>query len=239
MKKESLTGDKLHRVAAAVLMTVMFAARWARFDLLRAVGHLATKLHAWDEWCDKRLERLMAYIDASLKGRFIGFIGDKLEDLTLTAFADADFAGDRKDCKSTSGGFLCLTGPRSFFPLVAYSKKQGGTSTSTPEAELVALADFVKNSALPALSLWRAILGKDMPLVIYEDNEAAATICRTGKFKAMRHVLRHHGVRLGFLHDCVVQGVTLIYEIVTRLSCVLISLLSSLSTQYPGNQLLV
>ena len=53
----------------------------------------------------------MAYIDASLKDRLIGFIGDKLEDLTLTAFADADFAGDRKDCKSTSGGFLCLTGP--------------------------------------------------------------------------------------------------------------------------------
>ena len=43
-------------------------------------------------------------------------------------------------------------------------------------------------------------------MIVFEDNEAAATIVRTGKFKAMRHVLRHHGVRLGFLHDCVEQG---------------------------------
>ena len=106
-----MSGDKLHRVAAAVLMTVMFAARWARFDLLRAVGHLATKLHAWDEWCDKRLERLMAYINASLKDRLIGFIGVSLEDLTLSAFADADFAGDRPEVKSASGGYLASVGP--------------------------------------------------------------------------------------------------------------------------------
>ena len=52
------------------------------------------------------------------------------------------------------------------------------------------------------MTLWMTILGKDMPLIVYEDNEAAATIVRTGKFKAMRHVMRHHGVRLGFLHDC-------------------------------------
>ena len=81
-------------------------------------------------------------------------------------------------------------------------KKQGGTSTSTPEAELVALADFMKGSALRSMSLRTTILGKGSPLVVYEDNEAAAQ----SKFKAMRHVLRHHGVRLGFLHDCWKDG---------------------------------
>ena len=92
------------------------------------------------------------------------------------------------------------------FLLVAHSEKQGGTSASTPEAELVAPADFIKGSALPSMSLWQTILGKDSPLAVYEDNEAAVAIVRTGEFKAMRHVLRHHGVRLGFLHDCWKDG---------------------------------
>ena len=78
-------------------------------------------------------------------------------------------------------------------------------STSTPEAELVALAGCVKNPALPALTLWLTILGKDLPLIVYEDNEAAATIVRTGKFKAMRHALRHHGVRLGSVWSKVIS----------------------------------
>ena len=45
-----------------------------------------------------------------------------MEDLNLTLYSDADFAGCLDTAKSTSGVFIALTGPNSFFPLNAISK---------------------------------------------------------------------------------------------------------------------
>ena len=107
---------ELNRAAASVIMTVMFAARWARADLLRAIGFLASNLHEWGETQDRRLFRLMCYINNTLQLRLIAFIGDKPDDLKLVAYSDADFAGDRRDSKSTSGAFMVLWGKHSYFP---------------------------------------------------------------------------------------------------------------------------
>ena len=63
------------------------------------------------------LFRMMSYINGSLDTRQVGFIGDSADVLELWLFVDAAFAGDREDLKSTSGGFLVLAGPNSFFPL--------------------------------------------------------------------------------------------------------------------------
>ena len=46
--------------AASVLMKVFYAARLARFDLLRAIASLASKLIKWTRKCDKQLERLLS-----------------------------------------------------------------------------------------------------------------------------------------------------------------------------------
>lgn len=56
-------------------------------------------------------------------------------------------------------------------------------STPAPEAELVALADFVLNSALFALPLWQTILGKDQPLVAYEDKRLLPQLSEPGNLK--------------------------------------------------------
>ena len=97
---------ELNRSAASVIMTVMFAARWARADLLRAIVFLAASLHECGELQDRRLFRFMCYISSSLKLRSKAFIGDEPHDLELVAYSDADFAGDRTDSKSTSGVFM-------------------------------------------------------------------------------------------------------------------------------------
>ena len=62
--------------AASILMTVMYAARMARIDLLRAVGALARKLTKWGPLDDKKLRRLMEYIHGSTNERLTGFVGD-------------------------------------------------------------------------------------------------------------------------------------------------------------------
>ena len=44
-------------------------------------------------------------------------------------------------------------------------------------------------------------MGRLPTLVLYEDNEAAQKIIRSGKFPAMRHEKRVHGVSVMSLHD--------------------------------------
>ena len=49
----------LSDIAAKVLMKVLYGARMARFDLLRAVCSLACSVTKWDKDCDRKLHRLM------------------------------------------------------------------------------------------------------------------------------------------------------------------------------------
>ena len=69
-------------------------------------------------------------------------------------FVDADHAGERDHCRSTSGMYLVLAGPRgTFVPLAWFAKKQGATSRSTTEAEMIALLSALFSEARPTLGL--------------------------------------------------------------------------------------
>ena len=94
--------------AAKVLMKILYAARFARFDLLRAVCVLAQRVSKWDRSCDVKLYRLICYINCSYHVRMTGWIGDPPEMLAPHIFADADFAGCSKTSRSTSGAHLSL-----------------------------------------------------------------------------------------------------------------------------------
>ena len=114
---------ELSHIATKCLMTIMYIARFARPDLLRAVGALTTMVTRWDELCDRKLFRIVRYINGTVDWRHIGFVGDTTENIEIGLFSDADFGGDRADMKSTSGVFLALYGPHTFYPLAAQSKK--------------------------------------------------------------------------------------------------------------------
>ena len=53
---------RLQPIASKVLMKILFAARMARFDLLRATQSLASRVTKWSIECDVALHRLVAYI---------------------------------------------------------------------------------------------------------------------------------------------------------------------------------
>ena len=90
---EKYEGKPLTGNASKVLMKVLYAARMARFDLLRPVGYLASMVTKWDSDCDRKLYRMMCYIESSLELRMVSWVGDKRGDLGPHLFADADFAG--------------------------------------------------------------------------------------------------------------------------------------------------
>ena len=67
---ESEPNGRLQPIASKVLMKILFAARMARFDLLRATQSLASRVTKWSTECDVALHRLVAYIHHT-KDRFL------------------------------------------------------------------------------------------------------------------------------------------------------------------------
>ena len=52
----------LQPIACKVLMKILYGARLARFDLLRPIAALASKITKWDTVCDRMLHRLVSCI---------------------------------------------------------------------------------------------------------------------------------------------------------------------------------
>ena len=126
--------------------------------------------------------------------------------------------GCQRTSKSTSGVFLSVEGPNTFFPIAAISKRQTSVSHSTPEAEIVAGAHGLRHAGLPGQIFWDAIVhqcqqrdprspvqdadhdtidvGTGGPLHMHGDNEAILQVCRTGRNPTMRHLGRTHGISI-------------------------------------------
>ena len=187
--------------ACKVLMKCLWLGRLARPDIVKPIGDLATQVQKWSKNCDKALYRLICYIHTTLGHRLVGTVGDAADTLWLRLYVDADFAGDRLDAKSTSGGFLVLYGKNTFFPLTWICKKQTAVSRSTTEAEVISLAHSLFAEALPTLQLWCQILGRDVTLEVLEDNEATIKIIRKGGSAKLRHVSRTHKINLASTYE--------------------------------------
>ena len=75
---------KLSRVAASNLMKALYTARMCRYDLLKAIGHLASRITKWTTRCDKQLNRLISYINTTADDVTLrGYIGDSPDELWL------------------------------------------------------------------------------------------------------------------------------------------------------------
>ena len=94
---------KLHKEASKIVLKILFVARMCRLDLLWSVNDLARKVTKWTIARDKRLHRLVSYMDTTVDYVQTNFIGDYPEDCTLVLFCDVSFAGDVTDNSSSSG----------------------------------------------------------------------------------------------------------------------------------------
>ena len=149
---------KLSSVCARIVLKILFFARIARPDVLGACNQLSREVSRWTAACDRRLLRLISYIHSTTNWVIRCMVGDKFEDIKLAVYSDASFAGDTGDSKSTTGGVLCLVGPRTFIPLNWICKKQGAVSHSSTEAEIIGLDTMMRMEGIPGLHLWSQIM---------------------------------------------------------------------------------
>ena len=69
-------GGFLGPCSAMLLMSLLYSARAARFDLFKPINYLAKMITRWDSLNDQRLHRLMCYIYSSADHVLSNWIGD-------------------------------------------------------------------------------------------------------------------------------------------------------------------
>ncbi len=197
---------RLQPIAARVLMKILYGARMARFDLLRAVCGLASCVTKWTEQCDVDLFRLVCYIRTTVKYNQVSWVGDDLGALGLRLSADADLAGDPRTQRSTTGVISEVVGPSSKAALSATSRRQTAVSHSTCESEMVAADEALRAHGLPAQALWDQLLGRPAVIEFREDNDAVVKVCRSGGSMKLMHMNRTHRIDAAFVADCFGEG---------------------------------
>jgi hypothetical protein len=197
-------------VAQSCLPKLLYAARLARPDLVLPINVLSRYLTKWTAHHDRALRRLFAYVWSTLGLCLHGFVGGG--EITINMFVDADFAGCLDTARSTSG-LWCVLGSKGgewSFPLEWGSKRQSCVAHSTPEAELVALAKGLRESALPLCSLLDVVLKRNVHVFVNEDNTSTIQIVNKGKSPALRHLAKTHRISLGWVAEvCKGESITL------------------------------
>eukprot|EP00435_Cladocopium_sp_Y103_P034912 s909_g9.t1 len=175
-------------VAARLVMKLMWLYRTARPDITFAVNVLAKHITIWSANDDRRAARLIGYLSSTVDLANFMVIKDRLEDLHLALYCDADFAGDIKTMKSTSG-FV------SFALLSWGSRKQSVISRSTTESEFVSLSVALFAEGLPLLEIWQ-VIHPPMIIRILEDISAVIAIIAKGFSQKLRHLAKTHRVNV-------------------------------------------
>eukprot|EP00435_Cladocopium_sp_Y103_P014697 s1958_g3.t1 len=187
--------------ASRVLMKVLWCARLSRPDLMKGIADLTRRLTVWARADDKRLHRLMSYLYGSKEFRLKGQIADPADKLYLCLYTDADHCSAQEDTKSSSGMYLTLEGPSSFWPLSWASKKQSATARSTTEAEMISLGSGLFSEAIPMQEYFECILQREVSLFSYQDNSAVIQIVETGYSAKLRHLKKVFKLNIGSIHE--------------------------------------
>lgn len=123
---------------------------------------------------------------------------DRSNDFTLCTYTDVDWARDRDDSKSTSGGAFFLGGR-----LVSWlNKKQDCTSQSTAKAEYVAATNNYNQF------IWMKQMMKDIgitsiePVIIYYDN---TSIVNMSKNPILHYKTKHMTIKYHVLKEKVAE----------------------------------
>ena len=140
-----------------------------------------------------------------------------LDDVHLSLYTDADWAGDASHTRSTSGVWLELHCEKSghSWPLAWSASMQTCTGVATADTESAAASLGLRREAIPAQTLFETILGWRPAIVHHIDNMQAISAIRRGYSKKLRHIGRTQKVNLGFLND-ILEDPEMLYSVVHR-----------------------
>jgi len=162
--------EKLHSVIAKLL----YVSKRTRPEILFGVNFLCTRVQDPTVEDAVKLGRIMKYLKGSEDDELFLKIVRVNGVVTMEAYIDASY-GVHQDSKSHSGMVLTM----GIGSLVSISTKQKCVSKSSTEAELIAVTDLV-GLAFNMKRLAEEIIGEQIKLVVYQDNESTMKLMKNG-----------------------------------------------------------
>lgn len=173
-----------------IIGKLLYLSNRTRPDIAAPVAALARYQDNASEEHWKAAKQILRYLRGTINlGIHFNYRGDNI----LYGYADADFAGDTDDRKSTSGIVFMLNGG----PIHWKSKKQSSVSLSTTESEFISACDAAKDAVHLHMLLNELGFIQPQPIHIYEDNQATIKIAHNETYRGrLKHLdLRYHYIR--------------------------------------------
>ena len=185
--------------------SVLYAAVTTRKDILCSVVRVSRfnsrpTIQAWTA-----AKRILRYLKGTTQYALVlGCVNaQELHLDELVGWADADYAGDLKTRRSTTGGVIQLMGST----LYCRSTLQRSVATSTTEAEYMSICDLAKelkwlmNMLTDMGVTWRA---QPRPVPVYEDNQSCIALLKNPGVNHSRS--KHVDVKYHFTREQMVNN---------------------------------
>jgi hypothetical protein len=166
----------------SIIMKMMYLARITRPDLLFSVTHLASRCSSPTVYDYKQVIRIIRYIRYTR--HYVLHI--HCDNLSTYLNSDASYAS-HSDGRSQTGFVLCIG--TSYIHAVSLKQKVG--SSSSTDAEIIALQSSVKYLKWIRQVLYELDVEDVKPTIAYQDNKSTILICsaNSSSTKRVKHLL--------------------------------------------------
>jgi hypothetical protein len=192
---EPLTTEQ-HVLYRQIVGATLYLANTTRMDIAYAVGALSRHLSTPKSIHLTYAKHLLRYLNGTIDYK-LEFKPQSSPSISLHAYSDADWAGDKSDRRSTTGMIIQLCGNTVSWN----SKKQTTIALSSTESEYMATAATFQE-LIWCLTWLEEVLGTDTPIdtQVFGDNQSAIASVRT---TAHHDRSKHIDVRYHFIKDWV------------------------------------
>lgn len=190
-KKGEVTVRDFQSMAGSLL----WVARCTRPDIMFAVHSITRKTHAPTVGDLKTARKIMRYLrgTSEIKLEFAKW-KETSNKVSVSAYSDADWADNRKDRKSVTGGLVLVDN----LPVAWMCRKQNCVALSTLEAEYIAASEVTREMLGIKQLLQEIGQQVQVPMPIWIDNKGAISQIEQ---EASSAKLKHVDLRLKFLSD--------------------------------------
>ena len=194
----------------AITGSLMFAMTTCRPDIAHAVNMLARKMSA-PRACDmEAAKRVLRYLNGTQRLGLL-FRFERCKEANLCAFADADWANDKVERRSTTGYVVLLNGT----PVSWCSGLQSVVALSTCEAEYVALSECCRELAYlrGVMAFLREPI--DKAITVYEDNQGTIDLANN---PCHHKRSKHMDVKFHYVRSAIVEKKVVVKKVHTDLN---------------------
>lgn len=180
----------------SIVMSLMYLARLTRPDILLPVSYLASRAHCPTRQDYAKLGRIIRY----LKGTIDDHVTIECDDLQLHCHCDASY-GIHADGRSHTGYILSLGASHSY--LHARSSKQKVTAISSTDAEILAVADGLKQIVWLRNLMREVDVEPVREVILYQDNRSSIwMLTEPTRYRRSKHIL----IKVSYIKEKCAEG---------------------------------